>query len=1581
MRTTVVTCLMLLAGTLAQAQPADPMDAKGFQAGRSYLSELPFEHLDTLSGGLILTFTDLVLPGNAGRDLRFQRTYNSQALLDADFQWSFGIAGMVMRIHEQPAPPDGHFDVYGRDRMFGSAPMLETADGAMIHTVFVETPRTDLPSSLDAVISPQFWRYHREARILFMPDGTVCYYDAEGRLLSFHDPFDNLVELRWGTGVLEVEQHLGHGQSRVVTIVLDGPTGLPGSMTYGHRTWTYRCGERSWGQCNQLTRVVPPLGPAWEYEYNTTLARLGLVRTPQGGEVVYGWERVEFERKAPLDPAVVRTALTSRSTRDQGAETGRWDVAYTRWDEEPHDTPITAPSGRRLSFSYHRVTTDPETLDGEIALIGRGVQVRPPGGDYVALESEVFEYHAKVDVIVHGSRSWGTPEVRRRTVRRDGAEYVTAFDYGPSNFGDYHHPHLIVETGPTGVPGVVRTRTQTRTFRHMPAQASEPYIKALVDTDVLEVGGESFSSGFTYEDATGFLTRATRYGITTRFERDDRGNVARDITATGSTRSFEYAWGVVSGITTGAHTTMRQVAEDGTVRSESRGGRTRSFEYDDLFRLVRTQPPGGTNPIVVEYDDAMRTVTTSRGTSRTVTTLDGFGRPIDSVNAVGVRTTTRYDAEGRTIYESLPFVGPREGPTDVGVTTAFDGLGRVVRQTNADETYRERTYGAGTVTIRDENGRLTTQAWLAFGDPEAAVLAGVRDADNQVWTYTYNGVGQLTGVSAPDGTSRTWQYYAGSDRVQSETHPESGTTSYVYDAAGRLERRTDANDVAFTYTYDASDRLIREAGGGRIATIEYETGSNNRRLTWNGSASTGLLYDAAGRISERQDTVDGRVFRTRFEYDTNDQVAAISYPALHATAIRRRVQFARDAEGRLLAVSDATATYASGFEYHPSGALIRYVAGNGLETVLTYTDRRYWPLSIAAGPLGLEYQGYDGAGNVGTIADARAGRSQTFTYDALDRLRTATSDGGYPAITYAYDVHGNRQTIPGSTAYTYEPGTLRLASRDTETFQYDPNGNLRGATNATYSYTPHNMLESATVVGGTTTYAYDADDWRVKKATTGASTYYLRGLDQQVLTEWLNPGPSGRTRDYIYAGTRLVAAVTRSTSEDVTDLYGTIVPGGPPVSITFATPTQRAWLSFDGTAGQRVSLIGAATDVTAGSGGATLWNPLAIIRASDGTTLTTGGLDTGSKVFKDTVTLPETGAYVVLVDPYGTSVGTATVTLFDVVDAAGAVVIDDPAVSLPLGTPGQRGRLTFDAAGGQRVSLVARASNLQNQVSPTGTALWYPLAIERPANGGTLYRQTYTSTDALVEPIVLPDAGTYTVLVDPYQATTGAAAVSVHAVEDHAGTLEIDGPAVSADLTAPGQKARFSFTGAAGQRVSVAGTASGVTARWGFPALWSPLAIVTPDGTTLAAVTGDGNVLLEPVVLPVPGVYTVLVDPHATSTGTATVQAYDVADVTGSLSINGEALAVPLSKPGQNGLLTFAGTAGERVTVRLTGNTIGGTTVRLKRPDGTTMTTTSSSSTSFTLASQTLPTTGIYTVLVDPIGARTGTIGVAVTNP
>ncbi len=129
---------------------------------------------------------------------------------------------------------------------------------------------------------------------------------------------------------------------------------------------------------------------------------------------------------------------------------------------------------------------------------------------------------------------------------------------------------------------------------------------------------------------------------------------------------------------------------------------------------------------------------------------------------------------------------------------------------------------------------------------------------------------------------------------------------------------------------------------------------------------------------------------------------------------------------------------------------------------------------------------------------------------------------------HAYDAHGNRQ----GANYVYAANNpFRLQSYAGLPLTYDTNGNLVSGSQATYTYTPDNLMDVATVPGAVTRFTYDADDWRLKKSVDGgATTYYIRGPNGQLLTEWSITGAAATVRDYIYAGSRLLTVAVSQTT-------------------------------------------------------------------------------------------------------------------------------------------------------------------------------------------------------------------------------------------------------------------------------------------------------------------------------------------------------------------------------------------------------------------------------------------------------------------
>jgi YD repeat-containing protein len=142
--------------------------------------------------------------------------------------------------------------------------------------------------------------------------------------------------------------------------------------------------------------------------------------------------------------------------------------------------------------------------------------------------------------------------------------------------------------------------------------------------------------------------------------------------------------------------------------------------------------------------------------------------------------------------------------------------------------------------------------------------------------------------------------------------------------------------------------------------------------------------------------------------------------------------------------------------------------------------------------------------------------------------RVETSSGAYGSLGYSYDLHGN-MTAQGSDTFTYDPLTLRMATRNGQAITSNNNGSIVAEGGALYTYTARNQMATASVNGAYSTYKYDADEWRVMKVTPdGATTYYVRDAQGRLLSEVLVTAAGTESRrEYVYAGARLIAVLER----------------------------------------------------------------------------------------------------------------------------------------------------------------------------------------------------------------------------------------------------------------------------------------------------------------------------------------------------------------------------------------------------------------------------------------------------------------------
>ncbi|HMS85985.1 MAG TPA: RHS repeat-associated core domain-containing protein [Nitrospira sp.] len=141
--------------------------------------------------------------------------------------------------------------------------------------------------------------------------------------------------------------------------------------------------------------------------------------------------------------------------------------------------------------------------------------------------------------------------------------------------------------------------------------------------------------------------------------------------------------------------------------------------------------------------------------------------------------------------------------------------------------------------------------------------------------------------------------------------------------------------------------------------------------------------------------------------------------------------------------------------------------------------------------------GYNGVGNRTSLTDRRG--PQTFGYDTLDRLTSASHPLLAAPQAFAYDPVGNRTTTGNVT----NAGN-QLTADATHSYQYDDNGNLTRKTllatgNYTqYTYDAENRLTKVEdfVAGNptaafTSTYRYDGLGRRIEKVANGQTKRYI----------------------------------------------------------------------------------------------------------------------------------------------------------------------------------------------------------------------------------------------------------------------------------------------------------------------------------------------------------------------------------------------------------------------------------------------------------------------------------------------------------
>jgi RHS repeat-associated protein len=529
-------------------------------------------------------------------------------------------------------------------------------------------------------------------------------------------------------------------------------------------------------------------------------------------------------------------------------------------------------------------------------------------------------------------------------------------------------------------------------------------------------------------------------------------------------------------------------------------------------------------------------------------------------------TRTTADALGR-VTEVASFSGASQ-PSSTGTTNS---TGSVNTSYNANFTTVTDQASKTRRSMVDGLGRL-----VRIDEPDSNGSLGSTSSPNQATSYDYDVFGNLLHVYQGSQT-RTFTYDSLS-RLRTANNPESGTITFAYDDNGNLTSKTDARSVTTTIAYDSINRPTAKSYSDSTPTVSYfydsqslpsgapsysrgyATGRLVACIYGSGSEGTYRGYDELGQVVRQYQRTDSVNYLVEASYNLAGGTATETYPSVPGASDRRTVSFSYDNAARLSSLSSSATSYApaasvSSISYAPTNALASQTYGNNLIHAVSYNSRQQTSEiklgtssnSTSVLDLTYSYGTTSNNGNLQSVTYAGGGLSytQSFTYDSLNRLNTATeTNGGNTnwSQTNAYDRYGNRQISLGGGNYnlSFSSSTNRIT---TSGYSYDSAGNLTNDTVHAYTFDGENRIKT---VDSTTAYVYDGEGQRVRKLV-GENTRFIYGIGGQLFAEF--DGSSGNLLKEYISGLTLITIEPTAVNSNGTQ-YATSDHLGSPRVIT-----------------------------------------------------------------------------------------------------------------------------------------------------------------------------------------------------------------------------------------------------------------------------------------------------------------------------------------------------------------------------------------------------------------------------------------------
>lgn len=480
---------------------------------------------------------------------------------------------------------------------------------------------------------------------------------------------------------------------------------------------------------------------------------------------------------------------------------------------------------------------------------------------------------------------------------------------------------------------------------------------------------------------------------------------------------------------------------------------TNEFNYDGRgFLIQQTNYSRSTDPNMVlnffynSRDQLVERVNSANRTNRF--DYDGMGRLkwSETIDETGTRLSgdySYYNDNGELVWSD----GPRYNPEDY-VWRDYDGAGR--RTTEIRWRSRTKADGSGVEAETGDNLYSTTFfQYDGFGN-----LTRVSDPRGNYKLMDYDSIGQLLKERFYDGTTgsgmatNSYAYEPGGE-VSYFTNALGGVTAKTYTSTGKLKQQVQPDQGTVLWTYYLDGRLRREyLASGSYYETTYDDLNRLVNRTFSGDASflETKIFDRRGNLVTTINAV-GAVFSTT--YDGLDRIKQAVGPATSGGSSQQVTTYTYDDSGKKLTVSDSlgdsTVTWFDALGrsitnavydlssnrvevtttvYSPDHHGVTTITGSGTGAITTTTFTDTFGKNVltqrfpASGVTNFAANAYDVAGNLTATRD-ELGKTNTFAYDALNRLKTQVLPDG-ATVNLAYDFDGNltSRAMPGGLTWS-----------------------------------------------------------------------------------------------------------------------------------------------------------------------------------------------------------------------------------------------------------------------------------------------------------------------------------------------------------------------------------------------------------------------------------------------------------------------------------------------------------------------------------------------------------------------------------